>query len=183
MALYHAVELFVEESCAKHGTPGDLSHARLTVEWIRKLKPDASDALLIAGISHDIERVFNGDWKKGTDNPEALKKHQDMSAEIVRAFLSEHGMDKTRTGEVVSLISHHEDGGPGDAAVLCDADSLAYMEERGIRNVQRSLENGESSISAIKRLNYVVSRLSTPEAKAFAKPWHDEAIRIVNERE
>jgi len=58
---------------------GNISHHQRTIYWIKELEPNANEALLIAGMLHDIERAFNGDWKAGSQDPEKLRKHQELA--------------------------------------------------------------------------------------------------------
>lgn len=94
--LYQRVEQFMTQAFTKAGAIGNVSHHQRTVHWVKELKPDAGEALLIAGMLHDIERAFNGDWKAGSDDPEKLRKHQDLSAEVAEKFLLEAGAGHER---------------------------------------------------------------------------------------
>ena len=59
----------------------DPIHFKRTVYWLRQLKPDADEPMLIAAYAHDIERAFARSsmdfWKdKELNDSEYLKKHQ-----------------------------------------------------------------------------------------------------------
>ena len=57
MDLYKKVEQFVQESFIE-ANKIETKHAARTVFWVKKLYPEADQALLIAAIAHDIERAL-----------------------------------------------------------------------------------------------------------------------------
>ncbi len=61
MSFLQRTEQFVIEAFTKVDKPTDIFHAQRTAYWIRQLEPNADEALLVAGLAHDIERSFNGD--------------------------------------------------------------------------------------------------------------------------
>jgi hypothetical protein len=175
MNLFDKTEQFVVDAFTKAGNPGEISHHQRTAYWIKELKPDADEALLIAGMAHDIERAFHGDWKAGSDDPEKLKKHQKLSASIVEKFLREQGAPDVLIMRVTELILHHEEGGNEAQNVLCDADCLAYFEEKALRNAKKYKAQGRAE-EMKKKLEYVFGRISAPKAKAIAQKWFQEAL-------
>jgi len=85
LVLYEKAEQFVDESYkGKHG----MIHFKRTVYWVKQLKPDADEAMLIAAIAHDIERAFRkeGDPQmqrmkaSGMKDEEFLRYHQEKGA-------------------------------------------------------------------------------------------------------
>ena len=69
--LYDKVEKFVEKSYkGKFG----MVHFKRTVYWIRELKPNADEAMLIAAIAHDIERAFRKERDSQTKKLKESKK-------------------------------------------------------------------------------------------------------------
>ena len=65
------------------------------------------------------------------------------------------------------LISQHEEGGNDDQSVLCDADCLAYFEDKALRLAKKYKEQGKSD-EIKKKLNYVFNRITSPKAKQIA---------------
>jgi hypothetical protein len=61
MNYFKKVQKFVRDSFNKAGSPSNILHHERTIYWIKRLKPEADEALLIAGLAHDIERAFYGD--------------------------------------------------------------------------------------------------------------------------
>ena len=143
MKLFTSIEQFVSDSFTAARNPADLSHHQRTVYWMKQLKPDAGEALLIAGMAHDIERAFYGDWKAGSSDPEKLKRHQELSAGIIETFLKKQNAPHELIARVKNLVLHHEEGGNEEQAILCDADCLAYLEEKAVRNAKHYKQEGK----------------------------------------
>jgi CRISPR/Cas system-associated endonuclease Cas3-HD len=157
---------FVRKSFSKN--TNDIIHALRTAYWIKKLKPDADDALIVAGLTHDIERAVYGDWKKGSDNPKLLQKHQRLSALIAKKFLKELGADRKFCQQVAGLILHHETGGQPDENILCDADCLAFLEKKAKRILNQS-KHTNTQTEAKRRIKMVINRIHSTPAKRHAR--------------
>lgn len=174
--IYKKVEQFIIDTFTQAKIETDIVHAQRTAYWIKILKSDADDALLIAGLAHDIERAFYGDWKKGADDPEFLQKHQDLSATEIEKFLIKEGADEKLIMRVKRLVAHHEKGGNEDENILCDADCLAFLEEKALRlAIKYKQENKIEEIR--KRIEMVFNRISSEKAKQIVRPWYEEAIK------
>lgn len=171
--LLERVEKYVSEVFKSN--PNEIYHHQRTAYWIKQLKPDADEALLIAGMSHDIERAFEGDWKAGSDDPDKLKKHQELSASFVATFLTEQNAPTDFVEKVKELIRHHEEGGTEEQNILCDADCLAYFEEKAIRNAKKAKTQNKAE-QFKTRLGYVFSRIHSDKAKAIATKWYIQAL-------
>ena len=172
-SLIKKVKNFVFNSFSKNSV--EIYHAKRTAYWIKKLKDDAGEELIIAGFSHDIERAFFGDWKKGSSDKDKLKKHQQLSAKIISEFLTKEKADKTLIANVKRLVLHHETGGKEDENILCDADCLSYLEEKGIRLAKTYHEKGLTKKYVKQKLDYVMSRIHSEKAKNIAKKFYDKA--------
>ena len=143
-----------------------LKHYERTVFWVKKLKPDADEALLIAAYSHDIERWFRPFLK-----PNDIKGHQRKSAKIVSEFLSKIAADKEMVQKVYYLISHHEEGGSHEANILKDADSISFFENN------LALHAKLSPKTLRKKIEWMYRRITSPEAKKICKPLYERAIK------
>lgn len=174
--LYKKTKQFVVDALTKADNKNDIIHAKRTVYWIKELKPDADQALLIAGIAHDIERAFYGDWKKGSMNSEELKKHQDLSAVEIEKFLRKEKAAEDTIERVKMLVAYHEEGGDEDQNILCDADCLAYFEDKALRFAKKAKQQGK--VKEMKnKLEYVFNRIASPKAKQIAQKWYKEALQ------
>ncbi len=89
-------------------------------EWLLILKPDASEEMLLATLTHDMERAFPGpdsptiDPKRGVDDPVYNMAHSERSARIVSAYLQEQGCLQESIEQVARFIRVHEYGGNDD---------------------------------------------------------------------
>ncbi len=180
MELLKKAEQFVAKVLEKAENNHDITHSQKTVYWIKQLKPDADEALHVAGALHDIERAFYGDWKAGTSEIEALRKHQDMSANEAEKFLKQENVGEDIINRVKHLISAHETGGDEDQNILCDADCLAWFEDKAIRNIKRHKAQGKPKEAMKEKLDYLISRISTEKAKGIVQKWYEEALEELN---
>lgn len=178
-SLYEKAEQYLIEAFTKADKPADIVHGQRTSYWIGQLQPRADEALLIAGLLHDIERALNGDWKNHSDAPELLQKHSDMSAEAAAEFLRGEGADEAFIERVKRLISRHEVGGDADQDVLCDADCLAFFEEKALRNAKKLKQEGRQA-EMQHRLDYVLGRITSPQGRDIARPFYDEAKNLLD---
>ena len=167
------------EAFTRAEKPTDVYHAERTVYWIKELMPSANEALLVAGFAHDIERAFNGDWKKGSGNPEMLRKHQDLSAAEIEKFLRSEQADKKFIKRVKELVAHHEEGGDEEQNVLCDADCLAYFEEKAMRWAKHAKVEGTEA-EMIKKIEFYFRRFKSEKAREIARPFYKEVLKFLN---
>jgi hypothetical protein len=174
MNLYQKTEQFVVKTL--DGDESDINHAKRTVYWVKQLKPDADGALLIAAISHDIERAIYGDWKRGSNNPVDLRKHQDLSAQEIEKFLRNENASEILIEKVRHLVSHHQEGGDDEQNVLCDADNLSFFEDKALRRVREHKEQGEASEIIKNRFDVYFSRFMSDKARNIAQKWYDKAL-------
>jgi len=135
--------------------PEELKHAINTLNWLFKIKPDSDYILIIAALSHDIERVIYGkvktpynpyDTYKGLYK-EFKKAHSKRSAEIVKSILIKHGMDGKEVERTENIINNHEFGGNNEIDLIKDSDSLANFQwcddmfrKKDINSLRRTME-------------------------------------------
>jgi hypothetical protein len=172
--LYKKVEQFVKESFKKAGKPQSFPHLKRTAYWIKQLKPDANEALLIAGVSHDIERAIYGNWVKGSLDKQILQKHMDQSAQVITSFLKEEKVDNDLIELVIMLIANHEFGGNDSQNLLKDADSISFLENNA-NNFINNLELDKEEVR--NKFDHTYKRITSPIARKIAKPMYQDAIK------
>jgi Domain of unknown function (DUF4202) len=151
-------------------------HLLRTEHWLLELEPDASEALRLAAVLHDIERAFpdpESGWDSSRDgaNPEYNRWHQDRCAEIASAWLREQGADEPLVAEVDKLIRVHEEGGWHEADLLQAADSLSFLETLTWLMKRWPRANAEAKLDAsVERI-----KPSLPHARELAEPLRDAA--------
>ena len=108
-------------------------HLERTLDWVVELDPQASEAVRIAAITHDIERAFpdrEAGWDSATswDDPAYNRWHQDRCADMIAGWLREQAAEAELVDEVERLVRHHEVGGWPEADLLQAADSVSFLE-------------------------------------------------------
>lgn len=162
--------------------PFNSTHLLRSLEWLDKLAPDATEAVRIATLTHDMERAFPG--------PDAIpillndrsyeKAHSDRSARIVGAWLREHAADAALVEEVEQLIRLHEWGGSPDADLVQAADSLSFL-ETNVELMVGFARNGRYSAAAVaSKFDQMYQRIQIPSAKQIAEPMWKQAKKALN---
>lgn len=185
MSLYQKVEDYVKEIFTKAGKEKSIKHFLRTVYWIKKLKPDADEGLLIAGVSHDISRPFRDDVArnnsvkdKGFFDSDYLKIHQKESSRIIGEFLEKEGVSSKLIQKVKELVSHHEVGGNDDQNLVMDADSISFFENNAKPWVNSNVKKfGKDKVK--EKFDWMFNRISSEERKNICKPMYDKAIEML----
>ncbi len=187
---YKAAKEFVENSFAAVDNQLVPLHLERTAEWLLKLQPQADEALLTAGVSHDIERAFREDsvYKKmflsrnAFKDPVFLDYHQQRSAKIITGFLNSLNCPAALSEKVYHLVAHHEIGGDAESDLLKDADSLSFF----ATNVDLfiNVKVGESSIDKVRnKFDWMFERITCHKARAICKPLYNDALTRLNRLE
>jgi hypothetical protein len=159
-------------------------HLLVAEAWLLCLKPDASEEMLIATLTHDMERAFPGedspkaDPRDGVDDPAYNVAHSERSARIVGAYLREQGVTDEHINEIAQFIKQHEYGGTEDENMVQAADSLSFLDV----NIDYFLgmigakEKPWSAQAVRSKFDWMYERIQVPRAKAWAQPMYEEAI-------
>jgi hypothetical protein len=139
------------------------SHAINTLDWVFKIKPNASLALQIAALAHDIERGVPPRYKSEdfNDHNEYKKAHSDRGAKILEEILQRHNMNQTIIKEATDIVKLHEVGGTEDAYVLMDADSVSFFD-----NTLEFYFKYKGLEGTLKQIDYKFKRCS-PRAQKY----------------
>lgn len=138
-------------------------HAENTLLWVKKIRPDASMALQIAAIGHDIERGVPPRYRdEDFENHDDYKTaHSERGAQILEEIMRRYKIDEKVIREATDLVRMHETGGSEDADVLMDADSISFFDNNldfyiGYKGLE----------GAIKQIEYKFNRCS-PRAQKY----------------
>ena len=159
----------------------DNVHLFHTVRWLLTIEPDAPEALLVAALTHDMERHFPGgtqpDKAAGAwDDVEYNRMHAKRSADIVMRWLVEQGAPERLIHDVERPILEHELGGSPEGNLVQAADSLSFLEVNG-RLVASWVVKGETSLdNGLKKLDWMYERIRIPRARGLAHPLHERAV-------
>ncbi len=162
----------------------DSGHLFATATWMLRLDEGAAEPLLIAAVTHDMERHFPGgtqpDKAAGAwDDVEYNSRHTKRSAEIVSRWLREQGAPEGFISAVEVPILQHEFGGSPEGDLIQAADSLSFLDVNG-HLVTAWVTGGETSLpNAIKKLDWMYDRIKLTDARELARPVHDRVVRHV----
>ena len=171
MRHYDLVRDFVSRSF-----DGNTRHFDRTVEWVKKLKPEADEALLVAAMAHDIERAHRTTDRFDDhefDSREFLDHHQKDGADIIAKYLKEHGAEHDFVERVRHLVSAHEYGGDEDQDILKDADSISFFECNAEFFIDKKVkEVGKDMVK--RKFDWMFNRITSEKAKEIARPWYEK---------
>ncbi len=177
---------WVTERYGKHAR-----HLLKAEEWLRRINPTASEAMLLATLTHDMERAFPGpdspkqDPALGPDDPVYNQAHSERSARIVSTFLREHEASEDLVTEVARLIRVHEIGGWSDADWVQAADSLSFLEVNVDFFLNRIDAPDDSwTIESVRaKFDWMYNRIKISEARTLATPLCNKAMQKLREKE
>jgi HD domain len=165
----------------------DAEHMRETVTWLKRIDPEASEALRIAALTHDMERYFPGgprlDKRTGAwDDRDYNARHTQRSAAIVADWLRmQELVDEPFVAEAAAAIAEHEFGGSPSGDKLQGADSLSFLDVNGAL-VARWVLDGETSLEhGLKKLDWMYERIVLDEARALARPLYERSCQLVRD--
>lgn len=159
-------------------------HFERTVYWVKQLKTDADEPILIAAYAHDIARAFRKKSpielfkKKEINDKEILKKHQEEGAKVMIEFLKKEDYDKESTKRISDMIRHHEEGGGEESNLVKDADSISYLEVNAPKHIKLIKILGKGKIK--RKIDWMYNRISSKKAKLLAKPYYEEVVNLLS---
>jgi hypothetical protein len=162
----------------------DSEHLFHTVKWLLELNPNASEAVLLAAATHDMERHFpdgtqpdkaSGAW----DDADYNRRHSRRSADVVMQWLrDQHAPDELVVG-VEQPILEHEVGGSPEGNILQAADSLSFLDVNSSL-VSSWVLKGETDLEkAISKLDWMLERIQIDRGRDLARPLHARAVAAV----
>lgn len=185
LRIYNLAEQFVFDSFNKAEKPSSIKHFIRTVYWLKELKPDSDEALLVSAIAHDIERAFRQKdvlekiTSAGFTSVEFFRLHEERGAEIIADFLKHQNVDDGFIERVKKLVSRHEEGGDDDQNLLKDADSVSFFETNVSLFLDKKVkEDGKDKVR--QKFDWMYNRITSEKAKQIAQPFYDKAISDLN---
>lgn len=189
MEIYKKVENFVK-GVFKDSQVNSV-HSERTAYWVKQLKPDADEAMLVAAIAHDIERGFrdaqeyqsgfkeSGDYFKGE---EYLDNHQNGGADIICDYLKKQGVDNKFIDRARYLVSKHEVGGDKDQNIIKDADSISFFENNTDYLIDVLVEKiGKESVK--EKFDWSYDRITSQKAKDICVDWYKQALKELKKKQ
>ena len=111
--------------------PKELAHAELATEWVRRLRPDAGEALLLAARAHHLRRwtVPRADYPEGRAGYLRWKRDlQARHAADVSRILEAEGYGPDEIERVAAIVRKRGLGRDPDVQALEDALCLVFVE-------------------------------------------------------
>jgi hypothetical protein len=178
-------------SWVKEHAGSQVPHLLRAEEWLRQINPAASEAMLLAALTHDMERAFPGpdspkqDLSRGVDDPLYLQAHSERSARIVGDFLRGQQAPPGLIEEVMALIRVHEVGGWPAADWVQAADSLSFLEVnvQPFLDMLSSTRAGWTPEAVRTKFSWMYSRIRLPEARQLATPLYQQALEKLRQQE
>ena len=111
--------------------PKELGHAALVTEWVQRLTPEPSEALLLAARAHHLRRwtIPRASYPLGRSGYLRWRKElHEQHARDVADILAGVGYDDTEIARVQDLVRKHRLGKDPEVQVLEDALCLVFVE-------------------------------------------------------
>jgi hypothetical protein len=162
-----------------------LEHLLRTRDWAVELHPDPPEFLVLAALTHDVERQFpggpvNDPATQAPDDFDYRWQHSIRSAQFVHEWLYRHGATDPLVVEVETLILLHEFGGDDLANLLQAADSLSGL-ETNTGAVAAWVRDGVCSPERARdQHRWMYDRIQIPYAKELATPLYERALASVD---
>jgi len=177
---------WVKEHYGKHAL-----HLLKAEEWLQRIDPNATEAMRLATVTHDMERAFPGlDSPKqypdlGPDDPIYNREHSERSARIVSDFLRTQHAPEVLVTEVADLIRVHEMGGWEEADWVQAADSLSFLEvniDFFLDRIDAPNDNWNAK-SVRAKFDWMYQRIKPVEAGGLALPLYESAIQKLQDKQ
>jgi CO/xanthine dehydrogenase FAD-binding subunit len=164
--------------------PYNSTHLLKSLEWVDRIAPDASEAVRLATLTHDMERAFGG--------PDAIpiklsdrayeEAHSNRSARIVGEWLRANAAPDKLVTAVEGLIRVHEWGGSPEANLVQAADSLSFLETNIDLMLGFARTGKHSHADVAAKIDQMYERIQVAEAKELALPmWADAKARLASD--
>ena len=160
--------------------PKELAHAELVTEWVTRLRPDPSEALLLAARAHHLRRWISPRTSYPEGRAGYLRWRRDQSqrqAADVGALLDGAGYDELTIERVQAIMRKRDLGSDPDVQALEDAMCLVFLETQCDEMAER-LDRGH----LVQVLRKSIAKMS-PEGIALVAqvPLSAEAQDLVSE--
>lgn len=142
-------------------------HAVDTLNWVKKIDPEAGESLQIAALGHDLERAVGPMVRRedGESHANYKKRHSERSSQILAELMKKHGYNQATVDHACELVRLHETGGDYDADILRDADSVSFFS----CNIEWYYEYKNRDLDVVRhQIEYKYSR-ATPRAKKLIR--------------
>jgi N-formylmaleamate deformylase len=165
----------------------DRDHLTRAADWMLALAPDAPECLVIAALTHDLERSVPGgpvldrvtmSW----DDERYNRAHCERSAEVVSRWLADQGAPEEFVTGVRRPIREHEFGGSPEGDLMQAADSISFLECND-RLVAGWVTAGSCTYEkGLEKLRWMRDRIALERGRGDARRYFDLAVAEVDRR-
>lgn len=165
----------------------DREHLTRAGDWMLAIAPEAPEYLVLAALSHDLERSVPGGPKLDMavdpwDSVEYNEAHTGRSADLVPGMLAEHGASDAVCEAVRQPIREHEFGGGPEGDLMQAADSLSFLETNGGLCARWVIEGSCDYEKTRAKLSWMRDRIRLERARPMAARLHDLAVLELDRR-
>ncbi|MCW2953173.1 MAG: hypothetical protein JWQ48_2343 [Conexibacter sp.] len=159
----------------------DRDHLTRAGDWMLALQPDAPEYLVVAALTHDLERSVPGGPRLemdrvGWDDIDYNTAHTHRSAEIVPAWLREQGVEEALAAAVAQPIREHEFGGSPDGDLMQACDSISFLETNAGLVASWARREMCSKAKAREKLDWMYERIRLVRARTIARPVYERSV-------
>ena len=178
------VKKFVNESFKQCVSGRSTKHFERTIYWVKQLKPDADEPILIAAYAHDIARAFKKENSievfkhKELNDKKILKEHQEEGFKIMADFLEREDYNRESIKRVSDMIRYHEEGGDEESNLIKDADSISYLEINAPKHIKLIKILGKDKVK--RKIDWMYNRISSKKAKLLAKHYYEKVVSLLS---
>jgi len=125
--------------------PKELAHAEMVTGWVRRLRPDAGEALLLAARAHHVRRweIDRSAYPEGRGG--YLRWRRDLHrhhARVVARIVEDEGYDQATVARVEELVTKRNLASDPEVQVLEDALCLVFIESQ-FHDLASRLDDGK----------------------------------------
>jgi Domain of unknown function (DUF4202) len=136
----------------------ELAHAELATQWVRRLEPEPSEALLLAARAHHVRRWMSPRSSQPAGRVGYLRwrraLHQ-LHAEAVGQILKRTGYDDDMIERVQRIVAKRDLGNDKDVQLLEDALCLVFIETQ-FDDLRRRLDR-EKMVDVVRKTLHKMS--------------------------
>lgn len=159
----------------------DRDHQTRAGDWMLILDPDAPEPLVIAALTHDLERSMPGGpvldkARMAWDDPDYNRAHCERSAQVVADWLREQGASAALVEGIRRPILEHEFGGSPEGDLMQAADSISFLEVNGGLAASWVLRGECDEAKVRDKLDWMFERIRLPRGRELARPHHEHSL-------
>ena len=169
------------------GVYREREHLARTGDWMLALDPEAAEPLVIAALTHDMERTVPGGpvidkARLAWDDPVYNAAHCARSAEVVGRWLVDRDISDRFVQGIRQPILEHEFGGSLEGDLIQAADSISFLENNG-GLIASWIERGECSLDKGRaKLQWMCDRVRFDRGRKIACVQLERAMAEVDQR-